>query len=160
MTACSGVRPLTGLIGARITRVRRIHYVCRGMPNTGCGPLELTFGGRVILLDGAADGEAPRVSTQAWPDPFAGPLSDENRAYADKSGQWTAFDVSAQGALAPFTGHVLASVEAVLADSGKVTGVILRTGGGGIIRVDVEADEVFLNAVTPEHPYRESPAMG
>ena len=88
MTACSGVRPLTGLIGARITRVRHIHYVYRGMPDTGYGPLELTFGGRVILLDGAADGEALRVSTQLWQDPFAGPLSDENRAYVDKSGQW------------------------------------------------------------------------
>jgi hypothetical protein len=122
MTACSGVRPLTGVIGARITRVAHIHYVSRGMPDTGFGPLELTFGGRVILLDGAADGEALRVSTRAWQDPFAGSLSDENRAYVDKSGQWTAFDVSAQGALAPFTGDVLASVEAVLADSGKVRG--------------------------------------
>lgn len=37
----------------------------------------------------------------------------------------------------------------VLADPGQVTGVILRIGGAGILRVDVEGDDVFLNAVTP-----------
>ena len=42
--------------------------------------------------------------------------------YVDKSDNWTAFDVSVRGAVAPFKGDVPVSVEAVLADSGQVTG--------------------------------------
>ena len=85
----------------------------------------------------------------AWEDPFAGPLSAENRAFVEQSGKWAAFDVSAVGAFATFIGDVLASAEPVLGESGHPTGVILRTGGGGVLRVDVEADELFLNEVIP-----------
>jgi hypothetical protein len=132
--------------------MRRVHYVYRGVPDTDFGPLELTFDGRVVLLDHAADGETLRVRTQAWEDPFAGPLSGENRAFIEESGKWAAFDVSAKGAFAAFIGDVLASVEPVLAGPGKVTGMILRTGGGGVIRVDVDAEELFLSEVTPGRP--------
>jgi hypothetical protein len=62
-----------------------------------------------------------------------------------------AFDVSQVGAFATFMGDVLASVEPVLAESGHLTGMILRTAGGGVIRVEVEADELFLNEVIPGH---------
>jgi hypothetical protein len=143
---------MTDVIGSRITRVRRIHYVYRGVPDTDFGPLELTVGGRVVLLDNAADGETLRVRTQAWKDPFAEPMTGENRAFVEESGKWAAFDVSAQGAFATFIGDVLASVETVLADSGKVTGMILQTERGGVVRVDVEADELFLNEVIPGCP--------
>ena len=86
MAVFPDVRPLADLIGVRITRVRRAHYVFRGVPDTGFGPLELTFGGRVVLLDNAADGETLRVRAQAWEDPFAGPLSCENRAFRHRIG--------------------------------------------------------------------------
>jgi len=45
-------------------------------------------------------------------------LSGENRAFAEESGKWAAFDVSAKGAFATFIGDVLASVEPVLAGPG------------------------------------------
>lgn len=122
------------------------------MPDTDFGPLELTFGGRVVLFDNAADGETLCVRAEAWEDPFGEPLSEESRAFVEESGKWVAFDVSAVGAFATFIGDVLASVEPVLAESGKVTGMILRTAGGGVIRVDVDADELFLNAVISGHP--------
>ena len=32
---------------------------------------------------------------EIWEDPFAEPLSDENRALVEKTGKWIAFDVSA-----------------------------------------------------------------
>jgi hypothetical protein len=83
---------LADVIDFRITRVRRVHYVYRGVPDTDFGPLELAFGDRVVLLDNAADGEALRVRRQAWEDPFAEPLSGENRAFVEESGKWTAFD--------------------------------------------------------------------
>ena len=79
--------------------------------------------------------------------------------FVTESGKCTAFDVSAQGALATFTGDVLADVEAVLADPGKMTGMILRTGAGGILRADAEADELFLNEVIPGNSYRETPTI-
>jgi hypothetical protein len=145
------VRLLTDVVGSRIVRVRRIHYVYRGVPDTDFGPLELTFDSGVLVLDNAADGEALRVRAEAWEDPFSGPLSAENQAFVEKSGKWTAFDVSAKGAFATFVGDVLATAEPVCAAPGKVTGVILRTGRGGVVRVDVEADELFLNEVVPGH---------
>jgi hypothetical protein len=89
---------------------------------------------------------------EAWEDPFAEPLSDENRDFVEKSGKWTAFDVSAEGAFATFIGDVLDTVEPVLAGSGKVTGIILRTGRGGVVRVGVEADDLFVNELIPGHP--------
>jgi hypothetical protein len=153
------VASLADVIGSRITRVRRVHYAYRGVPDTDFGPLELTFGDRVVLLDNAADGETLRVRTEAWEDPFAGPLSVENRAFVEESGKWTVFDVSAQGAFATFIGDVLVGVEPVLAESGKVTGMILRTGGGGVVRVDAEADELFINEVIPGRPTREPPTV-
>jgi hypothetical protein len=140
MAISPGGWSLTDVIGSRITRIRRVHYVYRGVPDTDFGPLELTFGDRFALLDNAADGEALRVRAQAWEDPLAEPLSEENCAFVEKSGKWAAFDASAESAFATFVGDVLASVELVLAESGKVTGLILRTGKGGIIRVEVEAD--------------------
>ncbi len=145
------VRSLADLVGSQITRVRRVHYLYRGVPDTDFGPLELTFGGRAVLFDNAADGETLCVRTKAWEDPFAEPLSEENRTFVEQSGKWAAFDVSAVGAFATLIGDVLASAEPVLAESGHLTGMILRTAGGGVIRVDVEADELFLNEVIPGH---------
>lgn len=149
MAISPAVRSLTDVIGSRITRVRRVHYVYRGVPDTDFGPLELTFGDRVVLLDNASDGEELRIRTEPWEDPFVEPLSEEDRAFVETSGKWTVFDVSTAGAFASFTGDVLTSVEPVLAGTGKVTGMILRTSGGGVVRVDVEADELFLNEVIP-----------
>lgn len=97
------IRSLTDVIGSRITRVRRVQYVYRGVPDTDFGPFELTFGARVVLLDNASDGEELRVRTEPWEDPFVEPLSEENRAFVETSGKWTAFDVSTVGAFATFT---------------------------------------------------------
>lgn len=72
-----------------------------------------------MLLGNAADGETLRVQMEAWEDPFAGPLSDENRDFVEKSGKWTAFDVSAEGVFAMFIGDVLDTVEPVLAGLAK-----------------------------------------
>jgi hypothetical protein len=102
-----------------------------------------------VLLENSGDGETLRVRQQAWEDPFAEPLTEENRAFVAESGKWAAFDTPAQDLLGMFIGDVLTGVEPVSARPGKITGIILRTGGGGIIRVDVEADELFLNQVIP-----------
>lgn len=78
-------------------------------------------------------------------------MSEENRAFVEESGKWAAFDVSAVGAFETFIGDVLGSVEPVLAGSGKVTRIILRTRREGVVRVDVEADELFVNELIPAH---------
>ena len=109
MASSPALRSLADLVGSRITRVRRVHYVYRGVPDTDFGPLELTFGSRSVLFDNAADGETLCVRAAAWEDPLAEPLSAESRAFVEQSGKWAAFDVSAVGAFATFIGDVLAS---------------------------------------------------
>jgi hypothetical protein len=77
-------------------------------------------------------------------------LSSENRAFVEKSGKWSVYDVVAgSGPLAAFIGETLTGVEAIKSPGGKVTGAVLRTTRNGILRVDVEADELFLNEVVP-----------
>jgi hypothetical protein len=91
------LRSLADLVGSRITRVRRVHYVYRGVPDTDFGPLELTFWQPVRPVRQRWRWRTLRVRATAWEDPFAEPLSAENRAFVEKSGKWAAFDVSAVG---------------------------------------------------------------
>jgi len=134
-----------------IRRVRRIHYVYNGRPDTDFGPVELTIGERSFLFENGADGESLRVTETAWADPFAEPLSTENREFVERSGKWTAFDVSTVGRWAKLIGEPLSDVEAITDDGGKTTGVVLRTEHGGVLRLGVMADELFVDGlVTPD----------
>jgi hypothetical protein len=90
------------------------------------GPLKLTIGDQVILLDNAADGETHPCTGGGMGRYVRWATERTNRAFVEKSGKWTAFGVSAVGASATFIGDVLRSVEPVAARSGKVTGTILR----------------------------------
>lgn len=85
---------LLALVGQRITRIRRIHFVFGGVADQASGPIELNLGdGTVLLFDAAADGEALSIRPEPWTDPFREPMSEENRAYLAAHGQWSAFDV-------------------------------------------------------------------
>jgi hypothetical protein len=141
---------LIDAVGTPIGRVRRIHYVFNGRRDTDFGPVELTIGERTFLFDNAADGESLRVTETAWADPFAEPLSIENREFVQRSGKWTAFDVSTLGRWAKLIGEPLSDVEAITDDSGKTIGIVLRTENGGALRLGVMADELFVDGlVTP-----------
>jgi hypothetical protein len=99
-------------VGTPIRRVRRIHYVYDGRPDTDFGPVELTIGERLFLFDNEADGESLRVTETAWADPFPEPLSSEDREFVERSGKWTAFDVSTLRRWAKPIGERLSDVEA------------------------------------------------
>jgi hypothetical protein len=139
------VESLKSAVGQPVRRVRRIHYTFDGVADTDFGPVELTVGKRVFLIDNASDGDSLRVLAEEWHDPFAEPMSPENREFVAKSGKWTAYDVSGDPEFAAFTGDLLQSVEPFSNSDGKVTGVALRTAGGGTVRLDVIADELYLN---------------
>lgn len=64
-------------------------------PDLG-GPLELVFdeGGALLLV--APDGERLVLTPSEWIDPFAPPLSADNREYVNQHGRWVAFDVSTE----------------------------------------------------------------
>jgi hypothetical protein len=142
---------LTSAVGAAVQCVRRVHYVFNGRPDTDFGPVELTIGERVFLFDNAPDGESLRIIEHAWHDPFREPLSEENREFVERSGKWTAFDVSTLGPWAKLIGEPLADVEPITNEDGKTTGILLRTTHGGLIRLGVMADELFLDElVAPE----------
>lgn len=139
------VESLQSAVGQPIRRVRRIHYTFDGVADTEFGPVELTIGDQVFLIDNASDGETLRVLTEEWQDPFAEPMSPENRAFVARSGKWTAYDVSGDPEFAALTGDLLQNVEPISNSDGRITGVTLRTAGGGTVRLDVIADELYLN---------------
>lgn len=142
---------LANAVGATLQHVRRIHYVFDGRPDTDFGPVEITVGEQVFLFDSGPDGESLRIEEGPWQDPFSEPLSEENREFVDQPGKWTAFDVSTLGLWARLVGEPLADVEAVTNVDGKMTGILLRTRHGGLVRLGVMADELFLDGlVAPE----------
>lgn len=142
---------LTSAVGATVQCARRVHYVFNGRPDTDFGPVELTIGEQVFLFDNAPDGESLRIIEHPWHDPFREPLSEENKEFVERSGKWTAFDVSTLGPWAKLIGEPLADVEPITNEDGKMTGILLRTTHGGLIRLGVMADELFLDElVAPE----------
>jgi hypothetical protein len=142
---------LIDAVGTPIRRVCRIHYVYNGRPDTDFGPVELTIGERPILFDTGADRESLHVTETAWADPFREPLSTESREFVERSGKWTAFDVSTLGRWAKLIGEPLSDVEAITDDGGKTTGIVLWTEHGGALRLGVMADELFVDGpVTPD----------
>jgi hypothetical protein len=138
---------LIDAVGTPIRRARRIHYVYNGRPDTDFGPVELTIGERHFLFDNEADGESLRVTETTWADPFPEPLRTENREFVQRSGKWTAFDVSSVGGWAKLIGEPLSDVEAITDDGGKTTGIVLRTEHGGALRLGVMADELFVDGL-------------
>src|SRR5436190_1195550 len=87
---------LAGVVGQRITTIRRIFFVAGGVVERSNGPIEFSFeDGSCLLLESGPDGETLRLSRASWQDPFLAPLSPENADFVARSGKWTAFCVSA-----------------------------------------------------------------
>lgn len=139
--------PLRKVTGLPLAQVRRIHYTVNGTPDTDFGPMELTIGDRVFLIDNASDGEALRILTEAWHDPFAEPLSAVNREFVARSGKWCAYDVSGECEFSSLMGELLESVDPIFNSAGKITGLVLRTSRGGLVRLEVAADELYLTDI-------------
>lgn len=82
------------LLGMRITRLRQACFELQGTTELGEGPLEVTFGDRVLLLTAAPDGEALRVERHEWLDPFDNPSGGRDNAdYIREFGKRSAIDL-------------------------------------------------------------------
>jgi hypothetical protein len=122
----SGVRlpfSLDEVAGTRILSAHRVLY--RGVDGrySDYGALELCVGARTLLFDGAADGESLRVHDRPWVDPFAEPMSEENRRYVQEHGKWERVDCSAEKPYEDFIGQEITDVIALVNEFGRIAGV-------------------------------------
>lgn len=136
---------LSDTLGRTLVRIRRVLYTHRGAVTQGGGPLELTFAdGTAVVLDAGGDGESLAVVAGTWSDPFEEPLSEENRAFVEKSGKWAAFEVSARDPVRRAVGSQILQVEEVRNPSKKIVGARFQVGDI-IIRVSVDSDELLVD---------------
>ena len=84
-----------------------------------------------------------RLGIGEWTDPFAEPLSPENRDFVARSGKWKAFDVSHESNFGRLIGQRLRDLS-LLTRCGKVIGVELLFEST-ILRAEVRADELFVD---------------
>jgi hypothetical protein len=120
------------LVGREIARIRRLHYVFRDEANTMDGAIELTFAdGSVVICDAAADWTLEFYGA-AWVDPFREPVSESDRAYLDRYGRWSAFDVTDQLPYSSLVGQRVRQAVPQLNDLLELTGLVLRTDGANL----------------------------
>jgi hypothetical protein len=136
---------LRSLVGRNIARLRRIHYVKPDGQFAQAGPLELTFSdGQVVLMEVGPGGEVLRVSAVRWVDPFAEPLSPENRTYVIRFGKWTAFDVTGVSPYVALRDQPLVSVVPEETESGELHAVQVGVLTG-TLQIRAEWDELVLD---------------
>ncbi|KIR62878.1 hypothetical protein TK50_18235 [Micromonospora haikouensis] len=135
---------IAALLTSSIARVRRISYVQPGGVREGDGgPIELKLeNGAIFRLESGADGESLRLGVGGWCDPFAEPMSVENREFVARSGKWVAFDVSCESGYKELIGRRVGDL-GLLVEFGKIVGADLSFGST-TLRVSVRADELFV----------------
>jgi hypothetical protein len=115
------------MVGREIVRVRRLHYVFQSEVNTSDGAIELTFAdGSVAMCEAAADWTLEFYDA-AWVEPFAEPLTEADRAYVDRYGRWSAYDVTAQQPYGLLADQTVQQVIPQLNDLLELTGMLIRT---------------------------------
>lgn len=140
---------LKSLCGKRLHAVARILFEHAGRIDPGDGPLELYLDdGTVVLFDGSADGEGLRVQYAPWVDPFASPISEENRAYIEQSGKWSRVEQSSDPLFVDLLGEVISSVTILDNEFGREAGVQISIGGKDLWFV-VAGDECHVHWTQP-----------
>lgn len=97
-----------------------------------------------MVLDACGDGESLSVTAGTWSDPFEEPLSEENRAYVEKSGKWTVFEVSDNDPLRRVIGGRVVRVDEIKNPWQKVVGAQIRVGDT-TVKVIVDSDELVVD---------------
>ncbi|WP_437620546.1 hypothetical protein [Sorangium sp. So ce1151] len=140
---------LKSLCGKRLRAVARILYEHGGRIDPGDGPLELYLDdGTMVLLDGSADGEGLRVQYAPWVDPFEPPISNENRAYIEQSGEWSRVEQSNDPMFVGVLGELISSVAILENQFGGDAGVQISIGGKDLWFV-VAGDECHVHWTQP-----------
>jgi hypothetical protein len=147
------------LVGRRVIGLRRILYLGPdGVRNDEDGALEIsTDDGASVVLDGSADGSSLRWTTGRWLDPFAEPLSDENRRFVESSGKWVAVDVAEWDGYDRLIGQPISAVVPITprwaridsagwlpSDLDRVVGVHVVTVNGGLEAFSNGGDEFHV----------------
>src|SRR2546421_13110591 len=102
------LRALNSARGRIVARAGKVLYEHSGRVDHSDCMLQLTMeNGATILLSSGSDGESLGMSDTPWVDPFAEPLSNENREFVHISGKWTFFDESTQEDMAKLVGATL-----------------------------------------------------
>ncbi|WP_123029014.1 hypothetical protein [Mycolicibacterium stellerae] len=166
-------RDLEGLVGKTIRSLQRVFYAIGDVVERNEGPLQLEFNdGSVVLFQSGANGRDLTVRSTPWRDPFAGELSEENRAYVAEHGKWSLFDVSGEHPFADVCGRRVARIaeihlkeqleaegfpvaEAVaeghIENFGVIVGVLLCVDGL-TIRVESIMDELRVDVTAGQLP--------
>lgn len=136
---------ISNVLDRQITRIRRINYLNPdGTRDVSQGPIECVFDGAIVMrLESSSDGASLRLRVGEWVDPFAEPISDENRAFVRSSGKWTAYDVSEDRGYREMIGHSI-RVTNLFTMNDLIIGLEL-TAGGVLLRAEVGADELVVN---------------
>lgn len=140
--------------GQTIRRTRLMRYIGPdGLVDGEDVFLELHFEtNKVVRLASGPNGETLRVDWDEWNDPFAEPLSPENRQFVMESGKWTAFDMSDMSPYSAFMGKRIERVEAVQNKFGTFAGVVLSNSTGRIVFY-VDCDEGFITFDTEDSKF-------
>ena len=135
---------LAATVGRTISRVSRVLYVGPdGNVDGDEGPVELAFTNGSSLLIRGGYGWRLICESEPWRDPFAPPLSDDNREFVSKSGKWTAFDVSARSPYRVLVGAtVLRASRSEEAEKSTVVSVVTSEG---TLVVREEWDETYVH---------------
>jgi hypothetical protein len=143
-------RDVARIAGQRVARVFRIFYAFKGDVDRRCGALEIHFAsGDVLLLDGQSDGESLALAWEPWTDPFAPPLSPENRAFVDQHGQWTRVDVSTEVPYRALVDDAIQSADLLHNPFGTIAGLALHAGAGQLW-FWIGVDESMVSEALPD----------
>lgn len=135
--------------GRRVVALARVYYQYRGEVAEDDGVVELALDdGTIWLLDSAPSGDLLKVTRGAWIDPFAGELSEENRAYVEEHGCWRRFDVSGQAPFAQLVDQVVVDARLLRNQFDDVAGVRLSTSSAALWFV-VTGDECHVHWAHP-----------
>jgi hypothetical protein len=141
--------PIDRLVGLTVISVRRIEYVAKATVGSSGGPFELRFAnGEAVTFDAGANGETLSSTMGIWDDPFAEPLSDENRAYVDEVGKWTPIDVTHTEPFARIVGIPILEARQIRNHECRLVGVeIIVEGIIALLRVG--SDELSVIVTVP-----------
>ena len=139
---------LSGLVGRRIEHIARVLYAHRGVVDYVDGPLEMEVDGRVVLFDGANDGESLRVRDRGWDDPFKDPVSAETREYIELHGRWQRVDCSSHEGFIDLVDQVITDVRLLRNEHGRTAGLTISVAARSVWFV-VEGDECHVHWAHP-----------
>lgn len=129
------------LVGKTILCVKQVLYVVGEIVDYSDCQIQFDFNdGTILRLRCAGDGHSVVATDKAWTDPFAGPLSAENKNFLNQSGKWSIFDISHQPHVNPYLGKRIDQVFSIEDTDGRSRGIMLGINGTYIGYV-VDSDE-------------------